>query len=74
MSRAEDARADPGLDCLTGKCLFVDIVDKKSGEVVGCWCLCCGGGSYDGDRVTADGKPVGFRPKFRIRIPDGFHR
>lgn len=77
MSDPRTGSKIPGVACFGGKCLLVDVYDaakpKKKGPVA-CWCLWCGGGSYDGDRVTDDGKPIGFTPKFKIRIPEGFHR
>lgn len=64
--------SSPGLDCLVGGHLLMDIRDEHSS--VGCWCLWCGTGLYDGDRITDDGEPVGFIPAFVARVPDGFHR
>jgi hypothetical protein len=64
---------NPSFDCLAGMHLFFDIHDEQ-GRTVGGWCPWCGTGSYDGDRITGDGRPVGFVPTYRARIPDGFHR
>lgn len=69
----DEARTNPGLDCLTGHHLDFDIVDERA-ELVGSWCSWCGTATYDGDRITEDGEPVGFEPTFVVRVPDGFHR
>lgn len=63
----------PGLDCIVGRHLFFDIHDERD-TVVGDWCPWCGTGTYDGERITDDGRPVGFTPTYRARIPGGFHR
>ena len=64
--------SNPSFDCITGRHLFADVHD---GEVcVGGWCLWCGTGTYDAERITDDGRTVGFTPTYRVRVPDGFHR
>ncbi|GAA3765655.1 hypothetical protein [Micromonospora maritima] len=63
---------NPSLDCITGRHLFADVFDGEA--CVGGWCLWCGGGAYDGERITDDGQAVGFTPTYRVRVPDGFHR
>jgi hypothetical protein len=69
MSEADN----PGFDCITGRHLFFEVYDEDRVHVGG-WCPWCGTGSYDGDRITDDGRAVGFTPAFETRIPDGFHR
>lgn len=77
MSNPRTGSKSPGIACLGGKHLLVDVYDaakpKKDGIVVN-WCLWCGGGVYDGDHITEDGEPVDFTPKYKIRVPEGFHR
>lgn len=64
----------PGLACIVGKHLFVDVHDAANGECVGGWCLWCGTAAYDGDRITEEGQAVGFTPTFEVRLPAGFFR
>lgn len=66
--------SQPGIACITGKHIFIDVRDAATGDDVGGWCLWCGGGAYDGDRITGDGSPVGFTPRYVARVPDGFFR
>lgn len=70
-----DANMDgnPSFDCVGGHHLFYDIHDP-AGLVVGGWCPWCGTGAYDPDRITEDGRAVGFEPDYRVRIPAGFSR
>lgn len=65
---------NPSFDCVAGKHLHVDVVNEARDVVVGGWCLWCGTAAYDPDGITDDGKPIGFTPNYRIRIPDGFTR
>lgn len=67
-------RPTAGLACIVGGHLFADILDASTGDLVGDWCLWCGTGVYDGERITVLGQPVGFTPRYQARIPDGFHR
>ncbi len=50
----------PGLACVVGKHLFVDIYDAARGECAGGWCLWCGTAAFDGDRITDEGRAEGF--------------
>jgi hypothetical protein len=65
--------SNPNLACIGGKCLLIDATDD-AGSVVGCWCLWCGTATYDGERISDEGQPIGFVPSFTVRLPDGFHR
>jgi hypothetical protein len=63
----------PGLDCITGLHLHVDVFDERGG-CVGGWCVWCGTAAYDGDRITEDGRAIGFTASYRMRMADDFHR
>ena len=67
------ANSNPGLACLCGHHLFVDVL-AETGVLVGSWCIWCGTASYDGDLITDNGEPIGFEPTFAVRVPNGFHR
>ncbi len=72
---------NPGYDCIFGRHLNIDIYAPEAGPTggrcltaVGGWCVWCGTGAYDPDRITDAGQPVGFTPTLHIRIPAGFDR
>lgn len=64
--------SNPSFDCATGRHLFVDVLDGEA--CAGGWCLWCGTATYDAERITDDGRPVGFVPTYRVRVPPSFHR
>lgn len=73
-------RGNPSFDCITGGHLLMEVYDAETVETdlpkrqpVGSWCLWCGTGAYDGERITDDG-PVGFTPIYHLHIPATWHR
>lgn len=76
---------NPGFDCVVGAHMTIDVYDADPGaatapretfatNLVGGWCVWCGTGAYDPDRLTDDGQPIGYNPHYRVFIPARFSR
>jgi hypothetical protein len=65
---------NPGMACIVGRHLLVEVYDDDPGLCVASWCLWCGTAANNPHKVTSDGQAVGFIPDFRVRVPAGFHR
>jgi hypothetical protein len=63
---------NPSFDCITGKHMFAEMLDKD--VVALSWCMWCGGGVSDPDKIADDGTPIGFTPTISVRIPADWHR
>lgn len=74
------APGNPSFDCITGDHILMEVYDDATAETdlpkrqpVGSWCLWCGTGVFDGERITDDGA-CSFTPVYHLHIPATWHR
>jgi hypothetical protein len=77
---------NPSFDCLTGRCLLMSAYDateifqarirkQPRPPAVAEWCLWCGGGVSNPDRIDDEtGQALDFTPAYALRVPEGWHR